>query len=169
MWSGGTYVAWGTENRESAVRLCGAPGSRRFEIRCADGTSNPYLSLASILAAVNHGLDTRKTLSVAGSKDIAATLGKEKREELGIDERRLPLKLEEARKYLDQNEVLRKGLGDNFVTKYLAVNEVCSSDSPVRSSSMQLKPFLDTPRALVRGPGTDRTQQDCNNVLADVL
>ncbi|KAF9650030.1 glutamine synthetase/guanido kinase [Thelephora ganbajun] len=124
VWSGGTYVSWGVENREAAVRFCGTPGSHRFEIRCVDGTSNPYLSLASILAAVIHGLDTRKTLSVAGSLDIAATLGKEKRKELGIGERRLPLKLEEARKYLDQSEVLRKGLGDNFVTKYLAVNEI---------------------------------------------
>lgn len=108
------------------MRLCGAPGSHRFEIRCVDGTANPYLSLASILAAVVHGLDTRKTLTIAGSMEIAANLGKEKREELGIGERRLPLKLEEAREYLNQSQVLRKGLGDNFVTKYLAVNKVRS-------------------------------------------
>jgi glutamine synthetase len=126
VWSGGTYVAWGTENREAAVRLSGAPGSHRFEIRCVDGTANPYLSLASILAAVIDGLDTRKTLNIGGSTEIAADLGKGKREELGIGERRLPLKLEEAREYLNQSEVLRKGLGDNFVTKYLAVNEVRS-------------------------------------------
>jgi len=122
-WSGGTYVSWGTENREAAVRLCGAPGSHRFELRSVDGTANPYLYLASILAATIHGLDTGKTLTVSGYLDIAATLGEEKREELGIGERKLPLKLEEARKFLGQNEVLRKGLGDNFVTKYLAVNE----------------------------------------------
>ena len=127
VWSGGTYVAWGTENREAAVRVCGTPGSHRFEIRCVDGTANPYLYLASILAAVIHGLDKGKTLGVAGSSDVAATLSEEKREELGIGERRLPLKLEEARKYLDQSTVLREGLGDNFVTKYLAVNEVCFS------------------------------------------
>ena len=133
VWSGGTYASWGTENREAPVRICGAPGSHRFEIRCVDGTGSPYLYLASIVAGVIHGLDAGKTLSVAGSLDIAATLGKEKREELGIGERRLPLKLEDARKYLDQSEVLREGLGDNFVTKYLAVNEVRSSrtfDSP---------------------------------------
>ena len=124
VWSGGTYVSWGTENREAAVRLCGSPGSHRFEIRCVDGTASPYLTLASILASVIHGMDTGKTLSVAGSLDIAATLGEGKREELGIGERRLPLKLEGARKHLDQSEVLREGLGDNFVTKYLAVNEV---------------------------------------------
>jgi len=55
--------------------------------------------------------------------EIAAKLGEEKREELGVGERRLPLKLEEAREYLNQSEVLRRGLGDNFVNKYLAVNE----------------------------------------------
>ena len=124
MWSGGTYVSWGTENREAAVRLGGAPGSHRFEIRCVDGTANPYLTLASILAAAIHGLDSGKTLGIAGSTEIAANLSKEKREELGIGERRLPLKLEEARKHLDQSGVLREGLGDNFVTKYLAVNDV---------------------------------------------
>ena len=124
-WSGGTYVSWGMENREAAVRVGGGPGNRRFEIRCIDGTASPYLYLASILAATVHGLDTGKALGIANSPDSAATLGKERREALGIGERRLPLKLEEARGYLDRNEVLRKSLGDNFVTKYLAVNEVC--------------------------------------------
>jgi len=129
VWSCGTYVAWGMENREAAIRLGGPPGSRRFEIRCVDGTANPYLSLASILAAAIHGLDTGKVLSVASTLDIASTLSKEKREELGICERKLPLKLEEARKYLEQSEVLRLGLGDNFVTNYLAINEVCFSQN----------------------------------------
>ena len=167
LYSGGTYVSWGTENRESAVRLCGDPSSRRFEIRCVDGTSNPYLSLASILAAVNHGLDAKKTLSVAGCEVTAAKIGKEKREELGIGERRLPLKLEEAREYLAQNEVLRKGLGDEFVTKYLAVNEVRSSNSQLDGHmSTQPKQFLDAPKALIGKPRTVRSQQDCKNVLA---
>jgi len=123
MWSGGTYVCWGAENREAPVRLCGNPGSHRFEVRCVDGTANPYLYLASILAAAVHGIDTGKTLKIASFKEIAATLSKEEREELGIGERKMPLKLEEAREHLDQSEVLRNGLGDNFVTKYLAVNE----------------------------------------------
>ena len=45
IWSGGTYVAWGTNNREAAVRLVDSePGweeSRRFEIRPIDGLANP--------------------------------------------------------------------------------------------------------------------------------
>lgn len=131
--SGGMYAYWGTENREAPIRACGAPGSHRFELRCVDGTASPYLYLASILAAVVHGLDTGKTLSIADSADMASALSEEKGEELGISERKLPLKLEEARKFLDQNAVLREGLGDNFVTKYLAVNEVRLSRIPVGS------------------------------------
>ena len=154
VWSGGTYVSWGTENREAAVRLCGAPGKHRFEIRCVDGTANPYLYLASILAATIHGLDTGKTLSVASSTDIAATLGKEKREELGIGERRLPLKLEEARKYLEQSVVLRDGLGDNFVAKYLAVNEVCLPQVLVDSSCQSLNDSQTLQEHLSADPGS---------------
>lgn len=42
-WSGGTYVCWGTDNREAPVRLANAtsPSSRNFELRFLDGTSNP--------------------------------------------------------------------------------------------------------------------------------
>lgn len=165
MWGGGTYVSWGTENREAAVRLCGAPGTHRFEVRCVDGTANPHLCLASILAATIHGLDTGKTLSVAGTMDIAATLSKEKRGELGIGERRLPLKLEEARRYLEQSEVLRESLGDNFVAKYLAVNEVCFSKNLVNPSSLVAERFSDTSRTSICGPRIVGAQQGCSDVL----
>ena len=79
-------------------------------------------------------MDAGKTQGIADSPGSAATLDKEKREEFGIGERRLLLRLEDAQKYLDQTKVLRKGLGDNFVTKYLAVNEVRPSRIPVDSS-----------------------------------
>ena len=167
-WSGGTYVSWGTENREAVIRLCGTPGTHRFEIRCVDGTANPYLYLASILAATIHGLDAGKKLSISSSPDMAAALGKEKREELGIGERRLPLKLEEARRYLEQSEVLKKGLGDNFVTKYLALNEVCLSQL-WSTSCLITKRFLDAPRASIRESRSDGAQQSCSDVLGNDL
>jgi hypothetical protein len=110
-------------------------------------------------------MDTKKTLSIAGSVDIAATLGREKREELGIGERRLPLNLEEARKYLEKSEVLREGLGDNFVTKYLAVNEVCISQFLIKSSYPPLKQFLDASRASIRRPRVDGAPKNCSDVL----
>jgi len=51
LWSGGTFAAWGTDNREAAVRLTGAPDKHRFEVRTVDGTASPHLSLAAILGA----------------------------------------------------------------------------------------------------------------------
>ena len=43
IYSGGTYVAWGTYNKEVPVGLVDPriPKSRRFEIKCIDGLSNP--------------------------------------------------------------------------------------------------------------------------------
>jgi glutamine synthetase len=40
--SGGTYIYWGTDNREAPVRLCNAssPSSRNFELRFVDGLAN---------------------------------------------------------------------------------------------------------------------------------
>jgi len=40
--SGGTYICWGTDNREAPVRLCNAssPPSRNFELRFVDGLAN---------------------------------------------------------------------------------------------------------------------------------
>lgn len=43
IWSGGTYVSWGTYNKEAPVCLVDPhlPNSRRFEIKCIDGLANP--------------------------------------------------------------------------------------------------------------------------------
>ena len=42
VWSGGTYICWGTDNREAPVRLCNAnsPSARNFELRFIDGLAN---------------------------------------------------------------------------------------------------------------------------------
>jgi glutamine synthetase len=42
VWSGGTYVCWGTDNREAPIRLCNASSSRsrNFELRFVDGLAN---------------------------------------------------------------------------------------------------------------------------------
>ena len=51
IWSGGTYVAWGTYNKEAPVCLVDAhlPESRRFEIKCIDGLANPCVTLPCLL------------------------------------------------------------------------------------------------------------------------
>ncbi|MBV36912.1 MAG: hypothetical protein CMP47_15900 [Rickettsiales bacterium] len=48
-WAGGRWVAWGTQNRETALRK--VEGSH-FEIKVLDGLANVYLAMAAIVAAV---------------------------------------------------------------------------------------------------------------------
>lgn len=47
-WSGGVWVAWGTQNREVPLRKA---GESRWEIRCLDGFANMYLVLGAIVAS----------------------------------------------------------------------------------------------------------------------
>ena len=66
-WSGGTYVCWGTDNREAPIRLCNAtsPASRNFEVKCVDGTSNPYLAFEGLMAdGMEGGVKTNRALEV---------------------------------------------------------------------------------------------------------
>ena len=52
-WTGGTWIAWGTQNREVPIRKS---AQLRWEIRCMDGFANMYLALAAILGAGLIGL-----------------------------------------------------------------------------------------------------------------
>ena len=55
-----TAVAWGYENRTTAIRIpAGKPSSRRIEHRVAGGDVNPYLMLTAILGAALSGIEDR--------------------------------------------------------------------------------------------------------------
>jgi glutamine synthetase len=130
VWSGGTYVCWGTENRETIMRLCNAnnPSSRNFEIRCFDGTANPYLALAAILGAGHAGIRDKAVLTMrdcAGGTG-ASEMSADERRALGITDR-MPLCWEDARKNLLEDKLLGEVLGNDMVTKFLGVHETLAS------------------------------------------
>ena len=127
VWSGGTYVCWGSENREAPIRLVNAhsPSSRRFEMRFIDGTANPYLALAGIIGAGLDGIERQSGLSVqdiSGEKS-AAQMSEAERRERGVV-LRMPLSWEEGRERLLGDRVVRGILGEEMVEKYLSVNKV---------------------------------------------
>ncbi|KAG5643453.1 hypothetical protein DXG03_000926 [Asterophora parasitica] len=129
--SGGTYINWGTENREAPVRLSNAtsPSSRNFEIRFIDGTANPYLALAAILGAGFAGIRDMVELTIkdCSGSQTAAKMTEERRQALGIT-KRMSLTWEEARSRLSNNALLRDSvLGAELTEKYLAVNETLAS------------------------------------------
>ncbi|KAK7059078.1 hypothetical protein VNI00_001702 [Paramarasmius palmivorus] len=126
VWSGGTYIHYGTENREAPVRLTNvtSPQSRNFEMRFVDGTANPHLALAAIIGAGLTGLKTKKLLEVKDCRGPkpAWEMDDAERMALGIT-KRMPLSIEEARANLAQDVVLKDVLGSVLVEKYLSVNK----------------------------------------------
>ncbi|KAJ7650696.1 hypothetical protein FB45DRAFT_1077651 [Roridomyces roridus] len=130
-WSGGTYVCWGTENREAPIRLTNAtsPASRNFELRFIDGTANPHLALAAVFAGGLLGIQSSMQLSL---KDCvaksAAEMTEPERLASGIT-KRMPLNVGDARQRLEQDSAIVEVLGKDLVNSYLAVNKASTSSA----------------------------------------
>lgn len=103
-------VTYGGNNRTHMIRI---PEAGRFELRLADGATNPYLLQAGILVA---GLD-----GIAHGRDPG------KRHDINMythghtvpDAPRLPLNLLDALRAFEASETLRAGLGAEFAAAYV--------------------------------------------------
>jgi glutamine synthetase len=122
----GTYVCWGEDNKDVAVRLTGPPGSHHFELRTIDGTANPYIVLASILGLGLIGIEKGLELKIKTIDSAAVSLDAEERTKRGIVTS-LPRTLSEARDAVRQDTTIANVLGQEFVQKYLSTNEVRNS------------------------------------------
>ncbi|KAH9477666.1 Protein fluG [Psilocybe cubensis] len=148
VWSGGTYVCWGRDNREAPLRLCNAssPTSRNFELKTLDGTANPYLAIAAVLGAGLDGIEHGRELKIkecSGEKS-AALLGSAGRAELGITER-LPLSWKEARVNFEKSELVDEFFGAEFKTKFLAANKTLQEQMSFGlMDDEELKLFVET-------------------------
>lgn len=116
-WAGGSWITWGTQNRETPLRK--VDGSH-WEIKCLDGLANPYFALAAIITAGTHGFEVKQEMLWKDCKYDPSSLSEQNRRELGI-ERKLPTTLKEALKELSRSDVLEKGLGEEFIKRYTAI------------------------------------------------
>ncbi|EMD68703.1 hypothetical protein COCSADRAFT_275765 [Bipolaris sorokiniana ND90Pr] len=121
-WSGGSWVAWGTQNRETPLRRV-EPG--HWEIRALDGTANIYFVLSALLAAGILGLSANEPASAYPERDISvnpAKLDDEDRAELGVTQM-LPKSLGEAMDALHRDAALHEALAPGLVRDYLAIKD----------------------------------------------
>ncbi|PGH12658.1 hypothetical protein AJ79_04157 [Helicocarpus griseus UAMH5409] len=117
IWSGGVWVAWGYQNRETPIRKV-SPG--HWEIKSVDGLANPYLAVAAIVGAGYLGLRNNMPLEIKGCDVDPATLSPSGRSALSITTR-MPSSLEESLHALESNEELQDLMGKNFVARYIGV------------------------------------------------
>ena len=125
IWSGGTYVSWGIENKETPVRLCNpnSPSSRNFELKTLDGTANPYIVLAGVLTAGLRGIVEVRELTTQDYSGMPASLNEEERAKLGIRQR-FPLTREEAYSRFEESAIVDSIFGNDFKRKFLSLQKV---------------------------------------------
>ncbi|KAI0365975.1 FLU1-II [Pilatotrama ljubarskyi] len=144
IWSGGTYAAWGTDNREVPMRLCGPQGHHHFELKCVDATATPHLAFAAIVGAGLRGIVDGALLTVGDCRKPVAEMNDRERAEVGLaNALRLPRTIADARKALAADEAMKDVLGPNFVRPYIAVNEMLEKFMQGRDERETLQKLLD--------------------------
>ena len=118
-WAGGTWVAWGTQNRETPLRKV---EGGHWEVKCIDGTANPYLSTAAVLAGGLLGIDSEAELSdwTDCGTEAPAGLTEEEREELGVVTN-MPTSCEQAWSAMRRDGALCDLLGRALAERYITV------------------------------------------------
>lgn len=107
-----TNATWGIENRTVGFRMKGLGSSAaHIENRLPGGSSNPYLVLASTVAA---GIDGVRNKVEPPAAVTGIAYGME-------DVQNLPTRLEWAIDALEQDTALRSALGEEFIKLFVAV------------------------------------------------
>ncbi len=108
------FVSYGYNNRTQMLRI---PDAGRIEDRTVDGSCNPYLAAAAILACgldgIERGLDPGDPTSQIDLHEVSEA----ERRELGVD--LLPGNLLDATRELERDDVLRKALGGTETEDYV--------------------------------------------------
>ena len=111
------YIAYGDNNRTACVRI---PGGR-LELRLPDGSCNPYLATAAILAAGLDGID-RKLDPGKPVNDNLYEWSPEKLKRAGIG--LLPQNLAEALDAFDADKVLKAAIGEALSAEFLSLKRM---------------------------------------------
>lgn len=107
-------ASWGHENRTSAIRaIGGGASSTRLEYRQTAADINPYIAIATCLAAGLYGIENRLEPPPAGKGDTS----------LGNEHKPLPRTLKEATVWLKASSTAREILGQAFVDHYVRTRE----------------------------------------------
>lgn len=115
------YICWGRINRSALLRIPMASRTKvqegaRLELRCPDPSCNPYLAFAGMLSAGLDGIQ-KKLKPPAPVEENVYGFSDDKLKEMDIAT--LPSTIEEAVSALDNNDVLRKTLGENLTRHFI--------------------------------------------------
>lgn len=112
-----TTASWGIENRTTALRAIVGPSSKsaRVEYRLGGADLNPHIAMAASLAAGLYGIENKMAPPLPCRQNAYT-------DPVAVS-RPLPSSLEEATARLKGSARVRKILGDEFVSHYIATRE----------------------------------------------
>ncbi len=116
------YIAWAPLNRSALCRIpmFQDPKTARFEYRCPDPSTNPYLALTALIAAGIDGIERKLELPPPVTSNIFKMTFDEC-EKAGI--KILPGNLFEALTYLEKDRVIKKALGSHIFDHFLRIKK----------------------------------------------
>ncbi len=132
-WSPNT-VTYAGNNRTHMIRI---PDPGRFELRLADGATNPYMLPAAILVAGLDGIENKRDPGPRLDIDMY-TQGHTVK-----DAKRLPLNLLDALRALQVSSVLKAGLGQPFVQAYIKLKTADWNDYAGHLTEWERRTTLD--------------------------
>ena len=94
------------------------PDAGRFELRLMDGSSNPYLLQASVIAAGLHGLDNR----IDPGEPISCNMYTDYKNYPNL--KKLPDDLDEALNFLKDSKELKEAFGEETISSYLKLKKI---------------------------------------------
>jgi glutamine synthetase len=130
------YISYGNNNRSTMVRI----PYGRLELRLPDGSCNPYLATAAVIAA---GLDgvKRELHPGAGHANNLYDLSPAQMREQGIGI--LPQSLGEAIDQLESNKVIRDALGDSLSEEFIKIKRAEAMEFQRHVSDWEINRYVD--------------------------
>ncbi|PEZ03929.1 glutamine synthetase [Bacillus sp. AFS018417] len=112
------HICYGARNRSVLVRIPDKARARRFEFRGADGTCNPYLLAACLVASGLHGIQNRMDPGEPMDVDIS------KLDDLELKERGIswgPRNLNQAVGHLAEDTILAETIGRSIWEEFIKI------------------------------------------------
>ena len=113
-WSPNT-ITYSGNNRTHMIRV---PGPGRFELRLMDGSVNPYLLQAGIIATGLDGIEKKRN----PGKPVYLNMYEESHK--AIDAKKLPQTLEQSLTHLDDNQIMKSAFGKQVIDSYIKLKNI---------------------------------------------
>ncbi|MEM4488956.1 MAG: type I glutamate--ammonia ligase [Desulfurococcaceae archaeon] len=117
-WEAPVYITWARYNRSALIRvpMTTNPRKVRIEYRATDGTCNPYIAFAAMLAAGLEGIKNRIEPPEPLEENVYR-MSEEERKAKGIEV--LPSSLKEALDVFEKSDLAKRTLGERAFRKFL--------------------------------------------------